>query len=376
MYSQHTLSHMNIIDEQFDSNMCTTNINLEFTLNHTQEISSNNPRKYTLFIKNRFNTTIENIDHNPNIGNVTTHTTGNISITSRTIIRIMVEYEAGGRRGGTVRSYFQHAEIIKCINDIDDDGVLNDDDNCPDIYGNFSNFGCPGNPDLVIDESLSIQYSDCSVCTSSIYETAFLNDDVPTIYRFGGNATIKPLIVKNIGDGNPQINYTKLSFYLSSDRELSSDDFKFEQRTLNISPLPEVGESTPTSYNLSYGVSLEGLDIGSNKSYGTYYILIVIDEDNTLNNSEINTSNNISSYKVKYTGTQPTSSAFLDIILFDIYGFEIINKKVKDENEARVLFNNLVLQEGLYFLNIYNNGLLIKKIKLYKKIESIIPKQQ
>lgn len=381
-YSQHTLNFMDIIDEQFDSNGCTTSINLEFKVNHSHNIISGNPHKYVLYMRKYIscisNFTSKIIELGPTNGNSMTLTSENILITGNTEMWLMREYEkrvGTGRRGSRRQPTGLTAEIFKCVNDVDDDGVLNADDNCPNIYGNSSNFGCPGNPDLVIDERLSIQYSDCvSDCTSSIYNTAFLNDDVPIIYRFGGNATIKPLIIKNIGDGDPQINYTKVSFYLSSDRDLSSDDFKFANRTLHITPLPNMGESTPTSYYPSYGVSLEGLDIGKNRSYGTYFILIVIDEDNILNNSEINTSNNISRYKVKYTGTQPRkSSALTDMTVLDFTGRVMLKSKVENKSQAMLIFHNSNIRNGLYILKTYNNITLIDNVKLFKD-ENSLPK--
>jgi hypothetical protein len=262
-------------------------------------------------------------------------------------------------------------DIIKCQNDLDSDGVLNIDDNCPKTYSTSNNHGCLGNPDLVIDERLSYQYSDCYSCRSTIYENNFANDQIPEIYRYGGNITIKPLVIKNIGNGNPQINESQVTFYLSEDRDLSSDDFKFSQRTKKFSPIPKMGEST----DREYAVSLEGADIGTNKNPGIYYILIIIDEDNLLGNSEINTSNNISRIKVKYTKTLSKSSSINSITLLDLNGRVLTKATVKDKNEALVLFNNLNIKEGIYVLHTYNNGNLIKKIKLYKKMGPIDLKQ-
>lgn len=111
-YSQHTLVNLDIIDEQFDSNGCTTSVNLQFNLNHTQEILSGNPRKYTLFIKNSQGVTTKDIQHDINSGNTTTHTTGNILITSKTTVRIMEEYKGGGRRGGIIRPFINMQKYL------------------------------------------------------------------------------------------------------------------------------------------------------------------------------------------------------------------------------------------------------------------------
>lgn len=175
------------------------------------------------------------------------------------------------------------------------------------------------------------------------------------------------MVIKNVGDGNAKVGSIKVRFYLSKDNVLSSDDFGFGNRTIPISPLPKVGEST----NNTYGVSLEGSDIGSNRSYGDYYILIVIDEPNELGGTEINTDNNISVIPVKYTGTSPkTINNKLDVNVLDLNGNIITKTTVKDKNEAIILFNNLNIEEGLYFLHTYDNGKLIEKSQLYKTNQS------
>lgn len=65
------------------------------------------------------------------------------------------------RRGSKWQPTHIRAEIVKCHNYIDDDGVLNDDDECPSTSGNIHNFGCPGTPDLMVDERETRQVSDC-----------------------------------------------------------------------------------------------------------------------------------------------------------------------------------------------------------------------
>lgn len=245
--------------------------------------------------------------------------------------------------------------------DIDGDGVPNITDRCPNTFGNQSNLGCPGNPDLVVDKKNTYEISDCNACNGPLenVEEGYYR---PVIYRYGGNLTLNPLAIKNIGDGiHPLSPALKISFYLSKDKNKSNDDIEFKNRYIFINA-PGPGKST-ADYSKKYGVSIEGSDIGNKVPYGNYYILIVIDDANAYGDSEQNKDNNVSSVPIKYTNKLPTIDKHDD-------EFEI------DELKYNRIFSVTKPQE----LNIYRfNGKFIKKVTIKsdddkKKVLSKLPK--
>ncbi len=248
----------------------------------------------------------------------------------------------------------QVIKIIKCQDDIDSDGVLNNIDICENIYGNSSNFGCPGNPDFAIRKSETKQISSCYDCNSylnNVNSTSLR----PVIYRYGGNMTITPLVIENIGDGDTHIGSIRVNFYISEDDKLSDDDLGFSYRYLTSTP-PKAGEAT---YNGLVGspkleVSIEGTDIGDNIEYGDYYLLITIDDTNTLLDSELKTDNNIVAVPFTYSATLPSSKFFnlKDNLLSitDIYGNPVLSNRVNNtlEDEKSIIED---LPSGLYIIN-------------------------
>ncbi len=253
-----------------------------------------------------------------------------------------------------------------CDSDIDGDGVPNNSDMCIHTYGNSSNFGCPGNPDLTINEELSKQYSDCYSCNSYFDEIV----NRPTIYRYGGNITLNPLVIKNIGNGNVSVPYGPIliKFYLSTDQNLdlqnlnqgNGSDIGFGNRSVDIS----VGIAAGGNYNAS--VSIEGSDIGNRVPYGNYYLVIVIDSENALGNSEVNKNNNTYYLPVTYTGTLPAkmamtkakditpeilednSTELYSIKIYNFQGQKVLYQDVSTKEEENELIKSL--KSGLYII--------------------------
>lgn len=350
-----------IVGETFDSNGCRDSVNLQFEIT---TYTSTNPSTYKIIVTSDSGNTNKSIEL-INVNSNGFYNTGYININERTNFYLLENRKFNF--AGLI-PYFvpipylsTQIKILHCENDIDSDGILNDIDECPSRFGNSRNYGCPGTPDLAIDEKNSIQINDCSQCKSSIERAAQLKPPYkPIVYRFGGNITMKPLIIKNIGDGDviQPLGGMKLRFYLSKDDKLSSDDLGFGNRTRPIGTSLKVGES------ISLPVSIEGSDIGKKRSYGDYYIIIVIDEENELG-TELNRENNISVIPITYTGTLPTISK-LSVKIQNTTGLTLLNTKIESENEAKLLFQKLNLKQGLYFLKIYDNNNLVLSKKIYK----------
>lgn len=243
--------------------------------------------------------------------------------------------------------------------DSDGDGIQNWKDQCPNQAGPASNNGCIGNPDLTFDATNSNQYNDCYDCKGTISYIK-KNNIVPVIYRFGGNITFKNLVVKNIGNNSSQKS-VKIRFYFSKDDKLSSDDLGIGKRTILLQSL-KANESTCSYDNVGapcnnvLKVSIDGVDIGGKLTYGNYYLIIIIDQENELN-SESDRSNNTISFPIKYTGTQPRNKGPFKII--DRFGNLIIKNTVDIEEEKELIKS---LPRGLYFIN--KDG---KKTKIYKE---------
>ena len=236
-------------------------------------------------------------------------------------IRAVIDSD-GNSRGSNLLNIFgdDGASYFNPLPDIDGDGVEDSIDNCQftsnpnqqDSDGDGIGDACDTSQDLVIDPELSRQYSSTSNTNGDLSFAP--SADKPTIYRYGGNITFDPLVVRNIGDGDAFGGPYEIKFYISSDTSVSSDDFTRSAWTQSFNP-PAAGQTTPTqgTHPNDIDVSLEGSEIGDNLEYGDYYVLIVIEvgEDN---NGE-NFSNNTFWMPMKYTGTNPITGrvAFLDL---------------------------------------------------------------
>jgi len=185
-------------------------------------------------------------------------------------------------------------KFYKCPNDFDLDGVPNSIDECPQEAGNAANFGCLGNPDFTIKDNSYMyapgwgsEFGDIS--GSNRFELA----------RYGGFMTIDPLLIKNIGT-SAQRRGSNVQFFISSDQILSSNDFRFTANTFSIPHLNPLETSPSIGFN-RLRTRLEGSTVGNNLPYGDYYLLVVLDPDNLLEGSELNTSNNTYALPMTYT---------------------------------------------------------------------------
>lgn len=369
---QHTLSNLTIIDEQFDSNGCTTSVNLEFTID-TRNNGYTDLFDYRLRLAS--NSTLPRYIDLNHVTSTGKYTTGNISITETIEIRLYgleesIEEFRDRRSGGYYKkkryALIGSANIINCpSDDIDEDGILNTEDYCPEVFGNQSNFGCPGNPDLMIDTQLSKQYSDCYTCNSTLSNSTNPNY-TPVIFRYGGSIILQ-LVIKNIGDGDQYVGSIKLRFYLSKDKKISSDDIGFGNRTILFTP-PKSGESTPVDgpYRLEVNI-LGATDIGNKVAYGNYYLIIIIDEPNDFKGSELNRDNNEFTIPVKYSNKLPSNKP-LNIKLLSFYGQTITEFEAKSEEEARKVIHEMNLVRNIYILQIEGEN--------FSKSTKIIPSIQ
>lgn len=128
-----------------------------------------------------------------------------------------------------------------CDDDKDGDNVLNINDKCPSEFGNSSNFGCFGNPDYIINDD-----SELSAPGWGNYDLNYADFSNNPIFlsRFdGGFIYITKLLIDNRGDGDAHIAPVKINFYISTDTNVSSDDFKFSTYT-QMNQRLDAGETT------------------------------------------------------------------------------------------------------------------------------------
>lgn len=153
--------------------------------------------------------------------------------------------------------------------DSDGDGFNDNVDNCPNTPG--PDYGCPvGEPDLALDESDIIIFSDCQNCD-------------PRLSNLNGRHIIKnaihfnSIIVNN--NGNSSSTNTDLDFYITKDNELNSNATKLSSETVNISSISAGGFSNETQ-SISYS-SLQSKGL----NYRYYYMFIVLDIDDSNNDN-------------------------------------------------------------------------------------------
>ena len=261
--------------------------------------------------------------------------------------------------------------------DDDGDGYLDFYDNCPEIFNpnqddddgdGLGNVCDNEQQDLVIDPELSRQYSGCSSCNGDLSFPPSGNH--PKLYRYGGNITFDPLVIKNIGNADAFGGPYEVKFYISTDINISSDDFTRSAWTQSFSP-PAAGQTTPTEGTNpnDIDVSLLGSEIGNNLSYGNYYIIIALEigEDN---NGE-DYSNNTFWMPIEYAASVGSRRAFLRLSDNNIIDLELPSSDLNISNDSNISLSSrkLILP---YRLKIYNFG----KFNISPVInQSIIPGQ-
>ncbi len=168
-------------------------------------------------------------------------------------------------------------------NDNDEDGILNINDECPNLFGNISNFGCPGNPDYVINGKSEIAAPAWG--TGDLNYAKSSNNPI-FLSRFdNGFINVTKLLIDNLGDGDGQRAPIKINFYISTDGNVSNNDFKFSTyATLN----ERLDAGGTTTYSNAPSIKLYGSSVGNNLSYGWYNLIMTVDEDDYLNSGKIN----------------------------------------------------------------------------------------
>ncbi|WP_268224659.1 thrombospondin type 3 repeat-containing protein [Sinomicrobium oceani] len=170
--------------------------------------------------------------------------------------------------------------------DSDGDGVMDAYDKCPTEPGPSSNNGCPeGEADLVLDKSGTIISSECSSCPGPLNN---LGSQRHIISRNGGILSFNLIVVDN--QGNANAGSSKIGLYLSSDNKLDSNDFKFST-TFSLSSI-NAESSKDTSGTIF------GSDFDYNQAFGNYYLLIVLDDEKSI--SESNENNNTTAIPIRY----------------------------------------------------------------------------
>jgi len=267
--SIHYSQELIITETDFNTSGCVTGININYTVNRSG-------RYYLSLLRES-----DGYERRIRLGRKSSgsYSYGALNIPSTT--RIQLE-----RRKLTFKT-IDEKTVIHCSNDSDSDGVLNTNDRCAMVYGNLSNFGCPGNPDYILNDDSEIAAPGWGV--HNINYARFSNNPIFFTRFEGGFINISKVLIDNIGDGNAQNAPVKTNFYISTDRTLSNDDFKFSSYA-QLNTRINAGETN--NYSTAPGVKLYGSSVGDNLSYGWYYLIIVIDEENTLDNSEITRSNN------------------------------------------------------------------------------------
>ncbi len=317
IYSQYQFS---TAQEKYNSNGCLISVELKYTI-----ANFTNPGTYRLYIFKSNGELLENrFLGKKNDG---TFSAGVISISSTT------KFELRKRRG--VYRKVLEKTIIHCQNDRDSDGVLNNDDNCPDTYGNSTNFGCPGTPNYVISGN-----SEISAPAWGSYDLQYASSSNNPIFfaRKDGFIYITKLLLDNMGDGDGQKAPVKINFYISKDEIRSNDDFKFSSY---VSFSEQLVAGGTTTYSSAPKIKLYGSSVGDKLSFGWYYLIISIDEDNYLNSAS---SGNTYSIPLEYiySWTEYANGR---------YG-KISNTKLKTSN-TKLLKINQSDSEG-YKLNIYD----------------------
>lgn len=234
---------------------------------------------------------------------------------------------------GEVEDY----SINLILKDSDNDGIPDNQDNCPNQAGPSSNNGCPvGNPDFVI-VSISIDAGGLTTNT---------NDDNSLTLR--ENQDHKFCVnIKNTGAVTGTINNTALILTNNSDLSKASivSNLPYPKSSLTISPNQTGKMCSETHITDTY--------LGNNLT-NFYYLHAIADYDN--NTSESNENNNQAYTSVNsYSSKTPTQ-----LTIHDVNGNKVKETTINNKTEETDVIKSL--SEGFYFID--KDG---KKSKIYKK---------
>lgn len=238
--------------------------------------------------------------------------------------------------------------------DSDGDGVENHEDDCPNQAGSSSNNGCPGNPDLTIDENNTAISSACLNCASIL---ANIGSD-KYLLKPAGSSMFVDLRVKN--NGTATSSQSNVQYYLSTNNTLGNTDIKFGPITNfnSISP----GSHRDVNAVFDYG-TISGIMGGTT---GNRFILMVVDEDN-FNPNELNENNNVTPIPIRVSNSSSSSLTFRLPSLSDIeetkgYQFSIYNfsgQKILTREAYNIQEENTIIEDlqkdGIYIIKSKNS---------------------
>ncbi len=193
-----------------------------------------------------------------------------------------------------------------CDNDdIDNDGVNDDDDVCISVPGNSSNFGCPGNPDMLVNDD-----SEISAPGWGSHDLNYAKHSNNPIFlsRFeNGFVYITKFLIDNIGDSENYYTPINVKFYISTDTNISSNDFKFSSEV----NFPSIDANSTNNYSNAPSIKLYGSSVGDNLQFGWYNLIISIEG----HSSESDVSNNKFTIPLEYVSHWSTAGRFANLNL-------------------------------------------------------------
>ncbi|OJJ18565.1 hypothetical protein BKI52_23425 [marine bacterium AO1-C] len=244
---------------------------------------------------------------------------------------------------GTSRTY---SYIIPDI-DSDGDGVLDAQDNCPNVAGPASNNGCPlDKPDLKFRKDQIYINSECQSCESRLSR---LGNGVHVLSKSGGSMSIDGFI---FNDKAVAAGASKMKAYLSSDTKVDNGDIEVP---IGFDSYYDVG-SIRAYGNISFAFSIFGQQIPRNVTFKTYYLIVKVDSEDAIDEGE-KEDNNTFHFRLKYQdrfGARP----FPKIIIAP-NGLQEI--RVNNPQEEKAVLQNM--RNGLYIIQNPNG----KRSKLIKQ---------
>lgn len=242
--------------------------------------------------------------------------------------------------------------------DSDNDGVPDNQDNCPNEVGPVSNNGCPAYPDLSIDKPNTIVSSSCLSC--SPYLDLFLSSGKRHLIAGGvGAVNFNDLIIRNIG--NSSSSTSKVDFYYSGDSSLNRNSDEL-LASINI-PNLNINSYYAVDKNFT-GFDIFGSDAYSPVTNGNFFIIIDIDPNNSNTEGTNGEQNNILAIPMSFNSDPTVTSKSVNnkktveeiliseedgfIKIYDFYGRLVKqSKSVSKQGESEILE---MLPSGIYIV--------------------------
>ncbi|MCV2486631.1 T9SS type A sorting domain-containing protein [Flavobacterium sp. SH_e] len=201
-----------------------------------------------------------------------------------------------------------------------------------------------GKPDLVIDPTNTIIFSNCFDCSAALSD---LGSKRHTINNQSGIINLQSITIKNTGSAASVP--STLQFYLSSDGVLDSADIKSTASAISIGAINPGG-------SISVSKSIFSSDFGGLTVTGNRNILISVDDSKT--NAESNENNNVTPIPVTFVNpfarTAQTSSDTQEVpqpYSINVYNFDgqkVLTKEVNSKEEEDKSLDTL--KTGIYII--------------------------